>query len=83
MGSWLDERVDALRVAASSYVVTENIHKIEGKDGERALTRLRAYLFSLRDRFPDQEALLVLDATAHIVRAAAAEPAVCASPRKH
>jgi diguanylate cyclase (GGDEF)-like protein len=67
MGSWLDERLDALRAAASSYVVTENLNKIEGRDGEKALGRLRAYLNSLRERFPDQEALLVLDASGRVV----------------
>jgi diguanylate cyclase (GGDEF)-like protein len=67
MGSWLDERLDALRAAASSYVVTENLNRIEGRDGEKALGRLRAYLNSLRERFPDQEALLVLDASGRIV----------------
>src|SRR3989440_3324221 len=67
MGSWLDERLDALRAAASSYVVTENLSRIEGRDGDRALGRLRAYLNSLRERFPDQEVLLVLDASGRIV----------------
>ena len=67
MGSWLDERLDALRAAASSYVVTENLNRIEGRDGEKALGRLRAYLNSLRERFPDQEALLVLDASGRVV----------------
>jgi len=67
MGSWLDERLDALRAAASSYVVTENLTRIEGRDGEKALGRLRAYLNSLRERFPDQEALLVLDASGRVV----------------
>ncbi|TMA10179.1 MAG: diguanylate cyclase, partial [Deltaproteobacteria bacterium] len=67
MGSWLDERLDALREAASSYVVTENLSRIEGRDGAQALARLRAYLNSLRERFPDQEALLVLDASGRIV----------------
>ena len=67
MGSWLDERLDALRAAASSYVVTENLSKIEGRDGVKALGRLRAYLNSLRERFPDQEALLVFDASGRIV----------------
>ena len=67
MGSWLDERLDALRVAASSYVVAENLSKIDGRDGEKALGRLRAYLNSLRERFPDQEALVVLDASGRVV----------------
>jgi len=67
MGSWLDERLDALRVAASSYVVAENLARIDGRDGGQALARLRAYLSSLRERFPDQEALLVVDASARVV----------------
>ena len=67
MGSWLDERLDALRAGASSYVVTENLTRIEGRDGEKALGRLRAYLNSLRERFPDQEALLVIDASGRVV----------------
>src|SRR5205085_11201741 len=67
MGSWLDERLNALRGAASSYVVTENLSKIEGRDGGKALGRRRAYLNSLRERFPDQEALLVLDASGRVV----------------
>src|SRR4051794_5566726 len=67
IGSWVDERLDALRVAASSYVVAENLAKIDGRDGQRALGRLRAHLNSLRERFPDQEALLVLDRNGRIV----------------
>jgi len=67
IGSWLDDRLDALRAGASSYVVTENLTRIEGRDGEKALGRLRAYLNSLRERFPDQEALLVLDASGRVV----------------
>ena len=67
MSSWLDERLDALRVGASSYVVTENLNRIEGRNGAQALSRLRAYINSLRERFPDQEALLVLDATGRVV----------------
>jgi diguanylate cyclase (GGDEF)-like protein len=65
--SWVDERLDALRVSASSYVVTENLARIQGRDGDKALGRLRAYLNSLRERFPDQEALLVLDASGRVV----------------
>ncbi len=67
MDSWLDERLGALRVSASSYVVTENLTKIQGRDGSQALGRLRAYLNSLRERFPDQEALLILDASGRVV----------------
>jgi diguanylate cyclase (GGDEF)-like protein len=65
--SWVDERLDALRASASSYVVTENLARIQGRDGDRAHSRLRAYLNSLRERFPDQEALLILDASGRVL----------------
>jgi diguanylate cyclase (GGDEF)-like protein len=65
--SWVAERLDALRVSASSYVVTENLARIQGRDGDKALSRLRSYLNSLRERFPDQEALLILDASGRVV----------------
>ena len=65
--SWVDERLDALRVSAGSYVVTENLARIQGRDGDKALSRLRAYLNSLRERFPDQEALLILDTSGRIL----------------
>jgi diguanylate cyclase (GGDEF)-like protein len=59
---WLTERLDDLRASASSYLVSENLTKLQGRDGSRALGRLRDYLNSVRDRFPDNEAVVVIDA---------------------
>ncbi len=64
---WLRERLADLRGAASSYVVSENLAKIPGRDGVQALGRLRDYLNSVRERFPDQEGLLVIDPTGRVV----------------
>ena len=58
---WLSERLDDLRGAASSYVVPENLAKLQGKGAAQALGRLRDYLNSVRERSPDQEALAILD----------------------
>ena len=59
---WLTERLDDLRAAASSYLVTENLGRLQGREGSQALGRLRDYLNSVRERFPDHEALLLIDA---------------------
>ena len=67
LDAWLRERLGDLRGAASSYVISENLAKVSGRDGARALGRLRDYLNSVRERFPDQEGLLVIDPTARVV----------------
>ena len=67
LDAWLRERLADMRRAASSYVVSENLAKISGRDGAKALGRLREYLNSVRERFPDQEGLLVIDPTARVV----------------
>jgi len=59
---WLSERLDDLRAAASSYLVSENLARLQGRGGSQALGRLRDYLNSVRERFPDHEAVLVIDA---------------------
>jgi len=59
---WLGERLDDLRAAASSYLVTENLARLQGREAGQALGRLRDYLNSVRERFPDHEAVLVIDA---------------------
>jgi diguanylate cyclase (GGDEF)-like protein len=64
---WLRERLTDLRGAASSYVVLENLARISGRDGTQALARLREYLNSVREQFPDQEGLLVIDLNARVV----------------
>jgi diguanylate cyclase (GGDEF)-like protein len=64
---WLNQRLDGLRAAASSYVVAENLAKLRGRQGAQALGRLRDYLNSVRERLPDHEALLVIDPEGRVV----------------
>src|SRR5437879_2594161 len=64
---WLNERLDELRAAASSYVIAENLAKIQGREEVQALGRLRDYLNSVRQRLSDDEALLVIDAGGRVV----------------
>src|SRR5258708_13737390 len=58
---WLSDRLRDLRVAATAYAVPENLARIQGSGGGEALSRLREYLNSVRDRCPDCDALLVAD----------------------
>ena len=58
---WLAGRLAELRTAASSYLVSENLAKIPGRESVQAVARLRDYLNSVRERFPDQEGLVVID----------------------
>jgi len=58
---WVSDRLRDLRVAATAYAVPENLARIQGSGGGEALSRLRAYLNSVRDRCPDCDALLVVD----------------------
>ena len=63
---WLTERLDGLRAAAGSYLIAENLGRLQGREGTQALGRLRDYLNSVRDRSPDHEALLVIDASGRV-----------------
>ncbi|HKW39967.1 MAG TPA: diguanylate cyclase [Gemmatimonadales bacterium] len=53
---WLTDRQRDLRVAASSYAVSDNLN-----GGSQASTRLRDYLTSVRERCTECEGLLVSD----------------------
>jgi diguanylate cyclase (GGDEF)-like protein len=64
---WLNQRLDGLRAAASSYVVAENLAKLRGREAGQALGRLRDYLTSVRERLPDHEGLLVIDPGGRVV----------------
>jgi diguanylate cyclase (GGDEF)-like protein len=64
---WLDARLEDLRVSAGSYVIPENLARIQGREDGQALGRLRDYLNSVRQRFPDLEALLVIDERGRVV----------------
>ncbi|HYU89093.1 MAG TPA: diguanylate cyclase [Gemmatimonadales bacterium] len=64
---WLSDRLRDLRVAATAYAVPENLARIQGSGGGEALSRLREYLNSVRDRCPDCDALLVVDGRGRFV----------------
>ncbi len=68
MDQWLDDRLSELRVAASSYAVSENVKRVRpGAEGGQTLERMRAYLASVRERLADYEALAVTDARGRVV----------------
>jgi len=71
---WLATRLDDLRGAASSYVIPENLARIQGREAGQALGRLRDYLNSARDRFPDYEALLVIDERGRVLASSSGRP---------
>jgi len=67
VGQWLEERLYDLRVAASSYTVSENLSRVQGRAGAAALVRLRDNLNSARERAADCDALVLLDARGRVV----------------
>jgi len=74
---WTKELRYDLRVFSSSYEVTENLERIPLVSGEPVhsgiyYTRLRDYLNSVRDRFPDYTELMVLDRHGHMVATSSA-----------
>jgi len=67
LDQWLDGRLDELRVSAISYVLSENVARMQGSSADRAAGRLRDYLASVRERFPSFETLLIIDARGRAV----------------
>ena len=64
---WLSDRLRDLRVAATAYAVPENLARIQGSGGGEAVSRLREYLNSVRERCPDCDALLVVEGRGRFV----------------
>jgi diguanylate cyclase (GGDEF)-like protein len=64
---WLGDRLRDLRVAATTYAVPENLARIQKSGGGEAVSRLREYLNSVRERCPDCDALLVVDGRGRFV----------------
>jgi diguanylate cyclase (GGDEF)-like protein len=62
---WLSDRLRDLRVAATGYAAAQNLARIQGN--AEALGRLRDYLNSVRERCPDCDALLVVDARGRFI----------------
>ncbi len=65
---WIKQRVYELRVFSSSYEVTENLQKSRGgRANPEAIQRLKTYLESVSDKFPDFEELLVINPDGEVV----------------
>lgn len=74
VGVWLKERLYDLRVFASSEEVSTNLNRFAiGQGG--IPTRLREYLRSLHERFPDFERLMVLDGQGRVIASSSAQAA--------
>ena len=72
---WFKERLYDVRVFASSYEVTENIERARRTDGGGpAGARLNGYLTSVGERFPDYEALIVIDREGQLLATSAERP---------
>ncbi len=56
---WLSDRLRDLRGGATAYAVAENLVRVQSNS--EAVSRLREYLNSVRERCPDCEALLVVE----------------------
>jgi diguanylate cyclase (GGDEF)-like protein len=71
---WVERRKYDIGVFAGSYEVSENLEKISGAGGTapaEELSRLRAYLKSVKARFPDYAELAVLDMDGRLVASSA------------
>jgi len=71
MGVWLKERLYDLRVFAGSNEVSNNLSNFSSKSP--GAVRLREYLRSLHDRFPDFDQLMVLDLQGRLIASSSTE----------
>jgi diguanylate cyclase (GGDEF)-like protein len=58
--AWFDQRLVDLRLRASPYVVSDNLARASGRNGEKALVRLHDYLNSLRQNLPAHDGLAIV-----------------------
>ena len=63
---WLKERFYDLKVFSSSYIVSENLQRMLGKDRDNierlvAANRVKAYLRSVREKFTDYRELVLVN----------------------
>lgn len=72
VGVWLKERLYDLRVFAASDEVSMNLTRFAAGQGSVPL-RLREYLRSLHERFPDFDRLMVLDEQGRVIASSAAQ----------
>jgi len=64
---WVPQRLSELRVSAASYLVAENLARIQGRENAQALLRLRDHLNSVGERFPEHDGLFVVDANGRVL----------------
>ena len=79
VGVWLKDHLYDLRVFAASEEVSGNLTRFSVGQGSVPL-RLREYLRSVHNRFPDFERLLVLDERGRVIASSAAEAGAVALP---
>lgn len=60
---WMKERLYDVRVFASSYEVSENLDRVRRGIQGPAVSRLRDYLSSVKERFTDYHQLIVVNGT--------------------
>ena len=79
-GVWLKERLYDLRVFASSDEVLNNVNRYATGQGSIPSARLREYLRSLQEKFPDFEQLVVTDAQGRVIASGAAQASAVTLP---
>jgi diguanylate cyclase (GGDEF)-like protein len=79
-GVWLKEHIYDLRVFASSDEVLNNVNRYAIGQGSIPSARLREYLRSLQEKFPDFEQLLVLDAQGRVIASGSPQPTAVQLP---
>ncbi len=79
-GVWLKERLYDLRVFASSDEVLNNVNRYATGQGSIPSARLREYLRSLQEKFPDFEQLVVTDAQGRVIASGAAQASAVVLP---
>ena len=79
-GVWLKERLYDLRVFASSDEVLNNVNRYATGQGSIPSARIREYLRSLQEKFPDFEQLLVTDAQGRVIASGAVRASAVVLP---
>jgi diguanylate cyclase (GGDEF)-like protein len=84
-GLWLDKRLFDLKVFSSSYVVIENLARLQDRgvariEVERAVRGLRDYLALVRPKFTDYEEFTVVAPDGTVVASSSEAPAAVALP---
>lgn len=81
MGVWLRERTYDLRVFASSDEVLNNLNRYAVGQGSVPSARMREYLRSLHERFPEFEQIMVFDSQGRLLATSARQTRPVTLPR--